>query len=261
MKTYDRIPELDILRGMAVLCMVFDHAMYDLAFLLPGFFAERPAASVLAVGYWGWGVRKAVRYGVLAVFLVLTGVCCSFSHSNLRRGLRLMLAALALTAATWALGRLLGDSEMLVTFGVLHCIALALVLIGLLECIAEDPRLYLALGLVLTLAGIMLFSGAEHLRYAEDGILPALLGQLTGTATAGSDSFPFPLFGGQVFLGVWLGKVLYPARRSLLPGRAYPRDFITFAGRNSLAVYFAHQILLPPLLAGLLLLCGHALAL
>lgn len=262
-KIHTRIPELDLLRGIAVLFMIFDHFMYDTGFLLPALFPGFPEAGSIwdtavqtAAWYWSWGVRTAVRYIILAVFLLLTGICCSFSKSNLRRGGKLMLAALGLTAATYVLGQVAASPEMTITFGVLHCIALALILIGLLETVIRSKWIWLALGTALTCAGAVLYRNAVPLSYGVSGVAAAVAGQILGVAVAGGDSFPFPLFGGQVFLGVFLGRQLYPHRRSLCR-KPYRNNAITFIGRNSLAAYFAHQLILPLLLGAILLLLGY----
>ena len=64
------------------------------------------------------------------------------------------------------------------------------------------------------------------------------------------DYFPlFPWFG--IFLvGAALGKSLYAARRSLIPGRL-PVTFVNLAGRHSLLIYIVHQ---PVILAVLYIL-------
>lgn len=260
---HNRIPELDLLRGIAVLLMIFDHFMYDLAFLMPSLFPKFPAPGTLwavavlaATGYWGWIVRTVFRYVILAFFLLLTGICCTFSKSNLIRGAKLFSLALALSFATFGLGIFTHDPDVTITFGVLHCISIALLLVGVTEKRFPNKWLYLAVGTVLTAAGAVFYSRARFVSYNEIDFLPAALGQFLGIMVAGGDSFPFPLFGGQIFIGVWLGKTLYPTRRSLVQ-RPYRNTLLTFIGRNSLWVYFAHQIILPLLLGGILLLSGY----
>lgn len=263
MNNYNRIPELDILRGIAVLFMIFDHLMYDLAFLMPSVFPNFPAAGsrwvpvvLAAARYWSWIVRTVFRYVILAIFLLLTGICCTLSKSNLIRGSKLLLLALALSLATYGLGVLIDDPDVTITFGVLHCVSVALILVGAVEKYSPSKWFYLVVGIPLTTIGAVFHSRADFVSYSEVGFFSATLGQFLGVITAGGDSFSFPLFGGQIFIGVWLGRTLYPTRHSLLrlPYRTTP---LTFIGRHSLWVYFAHQIILPLLLGALLLLSGY----
>lgn len=263
-----RVTELDALRGVAVLLMILDHIAFDFWGLLPMAFRDFPASGGLssqivnvAKMYWTWDVRTVVRYVVLFVFLGLTGVCCSFSKSNLKRGGKLMIAAMVLTAGTFAVGRMVGDPDILITFGVLHCIALALLIIGALEKVTSNKWVYLSIGVVLTGVGIWLrVRGAPFASYAS-APFPELLGKgILGLVEIGSDCFAFPLHGGQIFIGVFLGKVLFadkkPVYRKPTP---YRNNFLTFVGRNSLWIYLIHQFMLPVIIGTILLICGFHL--
>ena len=132
-KLASRITELDLLRGIAVLLMIFDHVMFDTWGLFPTAFRGFPPEEgtwreiySFSRFYWNWDVRINVRIVVVFVFLALTGICCSFSKSNLKRGLRLGGVALLMTGATYAAGTAIGDIDITILFGVLHCIALSL---------------------------------------------------------------------------------------------------------------------------------------
>lgn len=259
-----RVTELDVFRGIAVLLMIFDHTAFALWGLLPMAFRDFPAPQgftgtlvSLAKEYWVWGVRIGVRYAVLFVFLGLTGVCCSFSRSNLKRGLKLLIAALALTAGTFVMGKVTGDRDITIVFGVLHCIAVALILIGVLEKITDCKWVYLAIGVVLTGVGVFLrIRGGPFASYAS-APFPELFGKaFVGLVEIGSDCFAFPLHGGQIFLGVFLGKALFKDRQPVYrKPTAYRNNFLTFVGRNSLWIYLIHQILIP-LLIGIVLACS-----
>lgn len=257
-----RIPELDIARGIAVLLMILDHAMYDLWGLMPELFpafsGSRPAA--LAASYWNWDIRFYVRTAILFVFMALTGICCSLSKSNLKRGLKLFGVALLLTLATCIIGLVIDDPDMAITFGVLHCIALALILIGLLDRIIKSKWFWLASGVILIAIGIAV-GDPPFVHYSAEPFFVLLLKEIIGTAACGSDCFAFPLYGGQIFIGVFLGKLLYREKKSLIPNAKYVNGPVKFVGRNSLFVYFGHQILLPVIMAVILLLAGYQLSL
>lgn len=266
-----RVVELDYLRGIAVILMIFDHFMFAIWGLLPMVFSDFPANQGFthdlvrfARTYWVWGVRHGVRYAVLFIFLGLTGVCCSFSKSNLARGLKLLAAAMALTAGTFVCGKITGDMDITIAFGVLHCVALALILIGLLEKITGNKWVYLAIGIVLTGIGIILrVKGAPFVSYSSEQSLAAIIGKsILGIAECGSDCFAFPFHGGQVFIGVFLGKLLFRDKQPIYRKPVqYQNNIITFFGRNSLWVYLVHQIIIPVVVGIVLLCCGFHIAL
>ena len=262
-KLAKRIIELDILRGIAVILMMLDHLMYDFIGILPMVFKDYPFdLYYYAQAYWNWDVRIIVRYFVLFIFLGISGICCSFSKSNLSRGIKLMIFALLLTLATNIIGRFINDPELMITFGVLHCIALSLILIGLLEKVTSNKWIYLAIGLIMVSIGLYLHISPEYGNYHSYGDVPmyqAILEQIVGINKYGGDCFPLLLHGGQIFIGVFLGKLLYANKKSLFKNAKYKNNVLTFIGRNSLIVYFAHQIILPVLAGLVLLILGYSL--
>ena len=258
-----RAYELDLLRGIAVLFMIFDHFMFDLCGLLPALFSDYPRKLMrLAYDYWYWDVRTVVRVVIVFAFLALTGICCSFSRDNLKRGFKLLLVALGLTAVTFVAGKVVGDSEMMIVFGVLHAIAVSLLLVGLLEKLHTNKWVYLALGTLLCILAIAieLTHDVYLVSYSSDNFFVLLGKAILGTVQIGFDCFALPLTCGQIFVGVFLGKQFYKNRTSAF-GLNYRREPIAFLGRHSLLVYFAHQVILPVLAAIVLICMGYTLAL
>lgn len=258
----NRIAEIDILRGISVVLMIFDHLMFDLWGLMPSIFSSYPRASdawcdiyLFARRYWNSDVRACVRPVVIFCFLMLVGVCCSFSKDNLKRGIRLGCVSLALSAVTVTMGLVTGDVDMAILFGVLHCISLTLILIGLCEKARLGKWWYLALGILFVTLGSFLEHGQGYLSLERANALQVLFSTVIGTAASGSDSFSLFLYGGQIFIGVFIGRWLYSERRSLF-SIDYKDSVMAFLGRHSLFVYIAHQILIPVLLGAVLFICG-----
>jgi uncharacterized membrane protein len=231
-----RIWEIDFLRGVAILLMVLYHFGYDLTELAG-------VRRVLGIDFdlLSGPFQAAVAF-FAGTFVVLCGISTSLTRSNIRRGLRLLAAALLVTGASY-----LFAPEEVILFGILHCLAL---------CI-------LVYGLTLEKAGPLACLGAAAGVVAISLALPVLL-ETTPIHTdwllafgVHSDTFSsfdyFPLLPWlAVFLaGAAVGKRFYAARKSLLPwGRPVP--VINAAGRYSLWIYLIHQ----PLLLGIFYLAG-----
>ena len=257
-----RITELDLFRGIAVLLMIFDHFMFDLWGLFPSVFEGYPYRDGFwrsiyegARGYWFWDVREAIRVVVVFVFLALTGVCCSFSHSNMKRAARLGVVALLMSAATFGIGYVIGDLDIGIAFGVLHCIATTLFLVGILEKLHADRLVYLIIGVLMLSAGIFICRNQPYVSFGSMPFLRIFFETVIGTVESGGDSFSLFYNGGQIMIGVFLGKWLYSERKPIL-FKKYHNNLVTFIGRHSLLVYIAHQIAIPIIFGGIMLLCG-----
>ena len=115
MPAQERIQSMDALRGLCVLLMIAYHFGYDLVLvgILPRWVLFNPLLNALEPFFAG-------------IFILLCGVSCRFSHSNLRRGALLSGVALLLTAVTWCLEHLLRMGSVTVWFGILHFLGIAI---------------------------------------------------------------------------------------------------------------------------------------
>ena len=267
-KEKNRIIEIDIIRGIAVLFMIFDHFIFDLWGVLPVVFKDYPRSDFsiklynFAVDYWLWDFREAFRYVVVFLFLGIVGVCASFSKNNINRGKKLLMVALFLTIGTLIFSIISGSYSNIILFGTLHCIALSLVFVGLLEKVVKKDYVYLLLGTIMLLVGIYFEFIYEVVQISSSSslfdVIRIVLGQFIGIYECGGDTMPILLNGGQVFIGVYIGKTLYKKRESLFK-KKYSNNVITFIGRNSLVIYFLHQVLIPILLIIIFMILGFTL--
>lgn len=253
----NRIWELDFIRGLCVLLMILDHALFDLGFV----FLEQwfpgggegllPALCRFARDfYWGHPLRVLIQPLVVLAFMLVSGISCGFSRSNLRRGLKLLAVALLLTLATYALDCALGYTDnFIIRFGILHLLAVSILLYGWISRFGRWPAL--TLGLALALAG--LWFGAHPL--TAEGLLPYILGAGGGSYSA--DYYPLLPWAGYFLIGGALTTALYRERQSRFPCRGQGRALkpLLFLGRHALAAYVLHQ----PVIYGLLLLTGYML--
>lgn len=220
-----RIAGIDALRGLAVIAMVAFHFCFDLAHF-----------GVLAANFYRDPFWLHARTGILSTFLLLAGVSLVLAQRDARgragfwRHVATIAAcALLVTAGTWV-----AFPQSYVAFGVLHAVALSLVL---LRPLATRPFLALVLGVAVIAAGNLV-------------ALPAFDGPpwgFVGFATVKprtEDYVPLFPWTGVMLVGIALGHAL--ARdgfRVVAPLGALPRG-VRWLGRHSLAVYMLHQPLL-----------------
>jgi uncharacterized membrane protein len=228
-----RIMSIDALRGLCVILMVGHHLLFDLVAFLdaPPVLFFNPLFDVLEPLFAG-------------CFIMLAGVSSRFSRSNLKRGLRVLAAAIAITAVTWLM-------RMPILFGILHFLGLAMVLYALSHSLWEKlpQRLLPWLYLLLLLTSLLLLKRVQ----VESHYL-----WIFGFTYAGFDSADyFPLLPWIfVFLfGTWLGR---PLKEGRFPAWIYTLNppLLPAVGRQAFIIYLLHQ----PLLYGIILLIGYLLS-
>ena len=219
-----RIPLIDVLRGLAVLLMVIHHFLYDLVAFCgaPGWLFSNPVFDFLHFVFAG-------------LFILLSGVSSNFSRSNVKRGLKALACALVITAVTVVM-------DMPILFGVLHLLGTCMVLYGLTRPLWEKLPFWVVpavslLGLVLT--GDMVGGVSSESRWLW------MLGW-TYEGFVSTDYFPLLPWVFVFLLGTWAGKYIKAGR---MPAWFYGADCPPLAavGRHSLVIYVLHQ----PMLYGL----------
>jgi uncharacterized membrane protein len=231
-----RIWEIDFLRGVSIILVVGYHLLFDL-----GEFAgiEKFLGFTTDLGTTAWTIAQHVFAGL---FVVLSGASGTFSRSNGRRGLRLLVVSFAVTAVTYAF-----DPSSTVWFGILQCLAVSMLLYAAAFEKAGPAACAAWGGLVLGL-GAALPAVKQALAVRFDWLLPFGLHSPSYTSF---DYFPLIPWFGLFMAGAAMGKAVYSAKRSLLPWRL-PATFVNIAGRHSLIIYIAHQ----PLIMGVLYILG-----
>lgn len=229
-----RIWELDALRGLLILGMIAIHLTYDLVDLYRVVTLQNPFWYNLGTA---WGGMP---------FVVISGICVSFSSRPVRRGAMVFGCGMLCTLVT-AMMYLLNFSGkgIVIYFGILHCLGVCMMLWPLLRRL-RTPWLVL-LGIAIIVFGLY---ARANLRIGSFLLVP--LG-IPNRGFSSSDYFPLLPNLGYFLLGATLGRWLYPTRRSLLPQvneNNLILRFLGFCGRHSLLIYLIHQ----PVLAGLLAL-------
>jgi uncharacterized membrane protein len=233
-----RNAHIDRLRGGAILLMVAYHAAWDANFL--GLLALDLEAPL-------W---RGLRIATLVLFLGLVGTSLDLAAARglTRQAVVRRFALLAGAAALVSIASAIFFPKGLITFGVLHCIAIASLL--------ALPFLRLPVAVAVLAGAAVLALGALH-DPAFDTPWLSWLGFATRPAPA-RDYVPLVPWFGVVLLGLALGRLIHieggtaPAPRSDA-GRA-----LAAAGRNSLAIYLVHQPAIYVALLGLAAALGHA---
>jgi len=184
----------------------------------------------------------AAQYFFAGLFVVLSGISCTLSRSNVRRGLKLLAVSFAVSAVTYIF-----DPSSTVYFGILQCLAVSILIYGA-AFEKAGPVACAVWGVFVLGFAVALRLLAQSMEIRFDWLLPFGIHSPTFSSF---DYFPlFPWFG--IFLaGSALGKSVYASKRSLLP-RRLPETFINVAGRHSLLIYIVHQ----PVIIGLLYVLG-----
>ncbi|MHB8962891.1 MAG: heparan-alpha-glucosaminide N-acetyltransferase domain-containing protein [Saccharofermentanales bacterium] len=242
----NRAFELDFLRGLAIIMMILHHLIYDLRY-------------IMGLDLFAWQESYFFEYWVRApfvfIFLIVSGICCTFSKSNIRRSIRMAAVAVAFSAVFYIVS-IVTSSEMYVFFNIIHILAVGTFIYSILEHmekkkVIQDIRLPL---LVL----VVIFMWLEYpLSKLPLSMIPALLPlhEQFASGLGMADYMPLVPWIGLFFAGAVIGRLFYTERRSLLPRMpAFVRRIslpFEFVGRNSLIFYIFHQ---PALLGTLYLM-------
>lgn len=268
----NRIWELDALRGFSILVMLFDHATFDLAFLMPSIWVDKLAPGTLfyslitfARSYWASDFRKYFVWPVfVTIFFLISGICTEFTKSSGKRALRLVGVALLITGATWLLDYVTQSNGFLISAGVIHTFAVCAVVHALTTaicgtstvklCKVSVPVKHFAYASIAVVGAVIALLAPS---FAPSRSYLAFLFGLPATGFSSADYIPVLPWLCVFLLGALLSPLLYPRKQSHLPrlskfGGLKP---LCFVGKNSLWFYVAHQPVIYALITLLGLVC------
>jgi len=107
---------LDHFRGLCIIGVVIYHIIYDLSEIFGGNYDFMYGVAM-----------ECFRIGMVTLLIILSGISCSFSRSNLKRGIKTLLCALLITVVTAIV-----LPQELIIFGILHFFACAMLLYALI---------------------------------------------------------------------------------------------------------------------------------
>ena len=224
-----RVAAIDVLRALALFAMIGYHFAFDLRYY-----------HVIRADFEHDRVLLVIRGAILSSFLLLAGVSLVLADRAGASPARFWrhVGEIAACALLVSAGSYLMFPKSYIWFGVLHAIAVTLVLA---RPFARRPALAAAIGIAVVAAGATLSHPAfDHRALGWIGFM---------TAKPWTEDY-VPLFpwGGAAFLGIALGHGL--ARRDFAPIAALDRApaWVAFLGRHTLLIYMIHQ----PILLGAL---------
>ena len=219
---WGRIPSVDALRGLAIVAMIAYHFCFDLRYF----------------GITRWDFEHDLRWlgsraAILSSFLLVAGISAVLANrrpSPLAHWLRhvgvIALAALLVTAGSYLM-----FPQSFIWFGVLHAIALSLLLA---KPLIGGAWLAAPIGVAMIVSGLV-FSNTVF-----DNRTLGWIGFMTAKPVT-EDYVPLFPWMGVLLLGVALGHVLVHTRFAMLAPLGRVPAFLRFLGRHSLVVYLVHQ--------------------
>ena len=239
--------------------MVIDHFMFDLAYLFSRDWIKQGGAAEAVARFaqmwwdhgasWVGATRDVVQVICLCIFFGLCGGSTIFSRDNATRAMKTMLAAAVITLGTYLASVLdIIDAADVITFGVLHMLALATLVVAGVYALTRLAKKRADLIFVIVsavLAGVIFL--ADYLIGQADVAVNDWLFPLhvdfADPRLMGGDYFPLIPYLGYAFAGAAVVTLLYGGGRSLLPrlDGGWNRPF-RFVGRHTLVIVIVHQV-------------------
>ena len=232
---------LDELRGFLVLCMVFYH----------GFLSVNMATGSYIMAQL-FDFFTPVEPYFAGAFIMLSGLCCKFSRSKLKRGLILLVIALALNISTFILEKYFSLNGVTIRFGILNLLSFCMIFVGLFNFLLKKIPSYL--GLIISTLGFLLtfiFISKPNMSYTLVKSPYLFPFGFFNSSFYSADYFPiFPWIFIYLF-GYYLGNtnIIERFENFLLKGK-FP--LLRILGKYAIIIYVIHQ----PVIYGLATLIG-----
>ena len=250
-----RIWEVDFLRGLMILFVVWDHFMWDVNCLGTWQYETKLFQWLYKVSesYYTGSLRDVAQPVFVTMFVFTSGVSCSFSRSNGKRALKMMAFAILLSAVTYAISAIMQD-EFTIYFNVIHVVALSVTLYAGIEWVWSrctknwSKNIFGVVMFAVTMTALIVGACAlkmhthwTNILFGESEWRAGIIKKFKG----GGDYLEFLPDFGWFLVGVFLGKFVYKERKTVFPSvdARYVAPF-TFCGRHSLWVYFISQIVM-----------------
>ena len=227
MRVDNRIVEIDVLRGIAIVLMIIYHFLFDLNYF-----------NLVKIDL-EWLPVVIFQRIIGIMFLGLVGISLVISENrnkegyqkHFRRALKLAGVAILITVATW-----IYPHQDFITFGIIHMIALSTLIAPFFF---KFGKWNIVFGIVVI--GLGLIAGTM----SSNSTILFWLGIVYPGYTA-LDYYPMLPWFGIVLLGIFVGQLLVKKveRVETRIDRSVVKEKLASLGRNSLAIYLVHQLVL-----------------
>ena len=256
-KKRERIWEVDFVRGLMILFVVWDHFMWDVRYAAGGSYNTGLFQWLYALsGNYYTGSLRAVTHDVFVTMFVFTsGISCSFSKSNIMRALKMCAFAILFTLVTDVISSLMGV-HLTIYFNVIHVVALSVLIFSGIEWVWSKCKknwqnnIFGVAMFAVIMTTLVVGSCAKYMHvnwtnliFGESEWRTAIISEISGGHAGDYLSF-LPDFG-WFLVGAFLGRIIYRERKSIFPS-VNPKFVcpVTFCGRYSLWVYFISQVVM-----------------
>lgn len=231
-----RVHLLDEIRGILIIYIVFYHFIFDLT----GLYGVNIA--------WAYSnSMDYVRIAAVCLFIIISGISCNYSKSNVKRGIKTFLWGVVITFIT-----LLAMPEQIIIFGILHFFGLAMIIGGLLfDKLKKIPaKAGIIASLILFLLTYNLYNGYIGIFDCRINVPQFLLNKYflfpLGFMCEGiysSDYYPLLPWIFMFFSGIFAGRFI---KENKAPAVFYKSHFKPIAkiGQKTLLIYLIHQPIL-----------------
>lgn len=295
---HNRIWEVDFIRGLVIVGMLIDHFIGNFWMMYPSIFELGDILNnnffhqmmVFSTSYWSNDVRVAFRLLGLAVLFIISGVSAKLSRSSFKRSLMIIGLGLVIDAGFAIYANTLGNDGSYVFMGAVMCLGVCLLIYTgvrkLFYKFNKDLFKWIALGIAVGIFASWAIISTFNAKYKDNfwfsfntygiyipniydihdvnfsNIWKILLG-LTYFGEDWAGLFPYL---GYMFLGGFLGELLYKEKKSLFkPEVNYKLNKftfpITFAGQHGALFYIFHQPVFILIFGAIGLLLGFHIAL
>ncbi len=251
-----RVFEIDLVRGFVLILVILFHLAYDLYVFL----------GLSAFSFINHPLFEAMlRKPFIGVLILVSGISCSFSRNNLRRGGRMLLFSALLTLITYVIDQYVWGGSGIIWFNILHVISVSTLIYALLAYFASrrqekiGERAAENFTLLLLLLGIYIALLSQILATYPYASRPAgwwlLIFGFPPADLVMMDYLPLLPWLGFFFVGAAIGRIAYKNKESrfsdINPKLTSALRPLAWVGEHSLAVYVLHQPLLLLLVLGL----------
>ncbi|MFA7298062.1 MAG: heparan-alpha-glucosaminide N-acetyltransferase [Candidatus Absconditabacterales bacterium] len=216
-----RITELDFLRGIALILMIYFHLIWSMKEMF---------------GYdvsYAFGINFYIGKISAILFILISGIVYSFGRFNLKRFLLLAGIAIIISVATYFY-----SDATFIKFGIIHFFALS----SLVALLFSKSNKYLSIliGIGIIVAGFRINTihmNSDYLFFVG----------IVSKSFQSADFYPLIPWFGIYLIGMGLSKIFYTTKQNVF-GKTLHFAPIDFVGRNTLIIYLIHQ----PIIIGIL---------